>query len=37
MVTARVDLSSEKLPAVVESNISGADLTRILKFILPKD
>jgi translocation and assembly module TamB len=36
VVTARVDLSNEKLPAVVESNITRADLTRILKFILPK-
>jgi translocation and assembly module TamB len=36
VITARVDLSNEKLPAVVESNITGADLTRILKFILPK-
>ncbi|HKP35282.1 MAG TPA: translocation/assembly module TamB domain-containing protein [Pyrinomonadaceae bacterium] len=35
VVTARIDLSNEKLPAVVESNITGADLTRVLKLILP--
>ncbi|MDX6443369.1 MAG: translocation and assembly module TamB [Blastocatellia bacterium] len=35
MVTARVDLSNDKLPAVVESTISGADLSQILKILLP--
>src|SRR5207245_10688426 len=35
-ITARVDLSNEKLPAVVESTISGADLTRIFKILLPE-
>ena len=35
-VTARVDLSNEKLPAVVESNITGADLTQVLKILLPE-
>jgi len=35
LVTARVDLSNEKLPAVVESTITGADLTQVLKFLLP--
>src|SRR6185503_16731671 len=36
VITARVDLSNEKLPAVVESNITGADLTRVLKLLLPE-
>lgn len=35
-ITARVDLSNEKLPAVVESNITGADLTQLLKILLPE-
>ena len=35
VVTARVDLSNEKLPAVIESNISGADLTQVFKILLP--
>jgi len=30
-ITARVDLSKEKLPAVVESTINGADLTQLLR------
>jgi len=30
-ITARVDLSKEKLPAVVESNINGADITQLLR------
>lgn len=34
VITARVDLSNEKLPAVVESNITGADLTQILRILL---
>jgi translocation and assembly module TamB len=36
VITARVDLSNEKLPAVVESNITAADLTQVLKIILPE-
>ena len=36
VVTARVDLSNEKLPAVVESTITAADLTQVLKIILPQ-
>jgi translocation and assembly module TamB len=36
LVTARVDLSNEKLPAIVESTISGADLTQIFKILLPE-
>ncbi len=36
LVTARIDLSNEKLPAVVESTITGADLTQILKTLLPE-
>ncbi len=35
-ITARVDLSNEKLPAVVESNITAADLTQVLKILLPQ-
>jgi translocation and assembly module TamB len=30
-ITARVDLSKEKLPAVVESTINGADITQLLR------
>ena len=36
VITARVDLSNEKLPAVVESNITGADLTQVFKILLPQ-
>ena len=35
VITARVDLSNDKLPAVVESTISGADLTQVLRILLP--
>ena len=33
-ITAQVDLSNEKLPAVVESNITNADLSQLLKIYL---
>lgn len=33
-ITARVDLSNEKLPAVVESTITNADLSQVLKIYL---
>jgi translocation and assembly module TamB len=36
VITARVDLSNEKLPAVVESTINAADLTQLLKILLPQ-
>ena len=36
VITARVDLSNEKLPAVVESTINAADLTQVLKILLPQ-
>jgi translocation and assembly module TamB len=36
VITARIDLSNEKLPAVVESNITAADLTQVLKILLPQ-
>ena len=36
VVKATVDLSNEKLPAVVESTITGADLTQVLKLLLPE-
>jgi len=36
VITARVDLSNEKLPAVVESTITAADLTQVLKLFLPE-
>jgi len=36
VVTARIDLANEKLPAVVESTITGADLSQILKILLPQ-
>jgi translocation and assembly module TamB len=34
-VTARVDLSNEKLPATIEANINAADLTQVFKILLP--
>lgn len=36
VITARVDLSNEKLPAVIESTITGADLTQVFKILLPQ-
>jgi translocation and assembly module TamB len=36
IVTAHVDLSNEKLPATVESTITGADLTQVFKILLPQ-
>lgn len=33
-ITARVDLSNEKLPATIESNITNADLSQLLKIYL---
>jgi translocation and assembly module TamB len=36
LITARVDLSNEKLPSVIESTINGADLSQILKILLPQ-
>lgn len=35
LVTAQVALSNERLPAAIESTITGADLTRVLKILLP--
>jgi translocation and assembly module TamB len=35
LITAHVDLSNEKLPAVVESTITTADLTQVFKILLP--
>jgi translocation and assembly module TamB len=35
LVTGRIDLSNEKLPAVIESNITGAELTQVFKILLP--
>src|SRR5439155_18170473 len=36
LVTAHVDLSNEKLPAEIVSTITDADLTRLLKILLPQ-
>ncbi|MFN2577478.1 MAG: translocation/assembly module TamB domain-containing protein [Pyrinomonadaceae bacterium] len=36
LVTAHVDLSNEKLPATIESTITNADLTQLLRIILPQ-
>ncbi|HEV7474815.1 MAG TPA: translocation/assembly module TamB domain-containing protein [Pyrinomonadaceae bacterium] len=36
VVTARVDLSNEQLPATIEATFKGADLTKILALALPK-
>jgi translocation and assembly module TamB len=35
VIAARIDLSHETLPAVIESNINGADLTQVFKILLP--
>ncbi|TMP96448.1 MAG: hypothetical protein E6L09_15005, partial [Verrucomicrobia bacterium] len=36
VVTAKIDLSNEKLPATVDSTITNADLTQLLNILLPK-
>ncbi|HVS21488.1 MAG TPA: translocation/assembly module TamB domain-containing protein [Pyrinomonadaceae bacterium] len=36
VMKANVDLSNEKLPAVVESEITDADLSQVLKILLPQ-
>ena len=36
LITARVDLSNEKLPATIESTFTNADLTQIFKIILAR-
>ena len=36
LVTARIDLSNEKLPATIESTFSDADLTDVFKIILAR-
>jgi len=35
LIIARVDLSNDKLPAIVESTFTGADLTQLLRILLP--
>ncbi|MDX6497740.1 MAG: translocation and assembly module TamB [Blastocatellia bacterium] len=35
IVKAIVDLSNEKLPAVIESSVTGADLAQVFKILLP--
>jgi translocation and assembly module TamB len=35
VIAARIDLAQENLPAVIESNITGADLTQVFKILLP--
>jgi translocation and assembly module TamB len=37
VVTARVDLSQEKLPAVVESTMNGANITQLLRIFVPAE
>jgi len=37
VVTARVDLSQEKLPAVIESTMSSANITQLLRIFVPSD
>ncbi|HEX3146171.1 MAG TPA: translocation/assembly module TamB domain-containing protein [Pyrinomonadaceae bacterium] len=37
MITARVDLSQPKLPAVIESTMNGTDITRALRIFVPAD
>jgi len=36
VVTAKIDLSNEKLPATIDSTITNADLTQLLNILLPK-
>ena len=36
LITARVDLSNDKLPATVESNFTNADLTDVFKILLAR-
>ena len=36
-IVARVDLSKESLPAVIESTINGADITQLLRILVPSD
>ena len=35
LIAARVDLSKEKLPATIESTINDADMTQLLKILVP--
>ncbi|MEP6705897.1 MAG: translocation/assembly module TamB domain-containing protein [Pyrinomonadaceae bacterium] len=35
LIAARVDLSNERLPATIETTLTGADLTPIFKILLP--
>src|SRR5215831_2335337 len=37
VITARVDLSQEKLPAVVESTMNGANITQLLGIFVPPE
>jgi hypothetical protein len=37
VITARVDLSQEKLPAVIESAMNGANITQLLRVFVPSD
>jgi len=37
VITARVDLSQAKLPAVIESTMNGTDITRALRIFVPAD
>jgi translocation and assembly module TamB len=36
-VVARVDFSKESLPAAIESTINGADITQLLRILVPSD
>ncbi|HBB98999.1 MAG TPA: hypothetical protein DC054_26780 [Blastocatellia bacterium] len=35
LIVARVDLSKEKLPATIESTMNGADITQLLRILVP--
>ena len=37
VITARVDLSQEKLPAVIESTMNAANITQLLRIFVPPD
>jgi translocation and assembly module TamB len=37
VITARVDISQERLPAVIESTMNGVNITQLLRIFVPSD
>src|SRR5207249_871053 len=35
LIVARIDLAKEKLPATIESTMNGADITQLLRILVP--